>query len=441
VVHITAPWLQTQSVIVLPAGRPLPDESYAGAVGIPEVAVIERMLRGFYPDARVVRYPDDETALVQVCTGEVGAAMIESRVALAVLRLPPSVCDGTELQAHMLPEVWSLGVGATFEAAPVADRIREEIAGMARDGTLAMLMARYAFFGLSDTRATYDLLEAQEGNRRLRWVIGTLSVALALTFWLAASFRAARQERDRLLVELGRRHAELERFAYTISHDLRAPLVTVKGFLGAVEAAALSGRTEDVRADVARIGAAADRMDSLLAELAQLVQVGHLTEEHESVPFADVVAEAAALVAGRLATKGARLEVAPELPIVRGERRRLVALMQNLLENAAKFSGDRPEPRIEVGSRRGPAGITLFVRDEGVGIEPRHHEKVFGLFERLDPSIEGTGVGLAVARRTVESHGGRIWVESEGHGSGTTICFTLPEATERERPGGGPTGI
>jgi len=426
VLHISDPWLQSQAVLVLRAGQPLPDETYAGRVAMPDVAIFERLLGGFYPAAHAVTYPDGEAALTQLCRGETGASMLESRVALAVLRSPPTPCAGIDLQAHLLPEVWDLGVGSSFEAAPVADRIRAEISGMARDGTLATMMARYSFFGLSDTRATYDLLEAQESNRQLRWIVVTLSLALAISFWLAASFRAARQERDRLLAELGRRHAELERFAYAISHDLRSPLVTVKGFLGAVEVAALSGRTQDVRTDVARISAAADRMDSLLGELAQLVQVGHLVETRESVPFADIVAEAASVVGGPLESVGARLEVAPNLPVVHGDRGRLVALMQNLLENAAKFAGDRSEPRIEVGSRSDEGGLTLFVRDNGVGIEPRYHEKVFGLFERLDPAVDGTGIGLTLAQRTVEVHGGRIWVESEGRGSGTTICFTLP---------------
>jgi signal transduction histidine kinase len=88
--------------------------------------------------------------------------------------------------------------------------------------------------------------------------------------------------------------------------------------------------------------------------------------------------------------------------------------------------GDQKAPRIEVGARPEKDAIVLFVRDNGMGIDPRHHERVFGLFDRLDARTEGTGVGLALVKRIVELHGGRIWVESEGFGRGTTICLTLP---------------
>jgi signal transduction histidine kinase len=122
----------------------------------------------------------------------------------------------------------------------------------------------------------------------------------------------------------------------------------------------------------------------------------------------------------------AELVIPRELPCVSVDRARMVEVLQNLLGNAIKFMGDEPRPRIEVGTRESAADTVFFVADNGVGIEPRHHESVFGLFERLDPRLDGSGVGLAVARRVVELHGGRIWVESEGRGRGARFCFTLP---------------
>jgi signal transduction histidine kinase len=123
-----------------------------------------------------------------------------------------------------------------------------------------------------------------------------------------------------------------------------------------------------------------------------------------------------------------RVEVAEDLPSVHADRERLVDVLQNLLDNAAKFMGDQREPRIEVGVRRDHGRPVFFVQDDGQGIEPRYHEKVFGLFDRLDPLDEGTGIGLALVKRIVEVHAGRVWVESEGLGSGSTFCFTLPGA-------------
>ena len=434
-VYISAPWMQAQHVLVLRDGRELPSRDFAEKVAITAIPVHVRMVRERFPAAQPVECPEGRDALVKLCTGEVSAAFLESRLALAVLREQLPECVGANLHAHILPGGYRLGVGSTFESAGAADRIRDEISRMANDGTLAVLFARHSFFGLNDTRATYDLLDAEERNRRLLWVIGGLSCALALTLWLAWSLRAARQATDRArhdleraIGELEKRNAELERFTYTVSHDLRSPLVTVMGFLGAVEAAAINGETsscrETWRASVAR----ADRMDRLLRELLELSRVGRTARAAETVTFADLVREARALVDGRLRERGVRIEVAEDLPSVRGDRQRLVEVLQNLLDNAAKFMGEQQDPRIEVGVRQDHGPPVFFVRDNGRGIEPRYHEKVFGLFERLDPTDEGTGVGLALVKRIVEVHGGRVWVESAGLGRGSTFCFTLPGA-------------
>lgn len=120
----------------------------------------------------------------------------------------------------------------------------------------------------------------------------------------------------------------------------------------------------------------------------------------------------------------------PNLPVICGDRVRLLEVLQNLLDNAVKFLGDQPEPHIDIGSRQEGEETVYYVQDNGVGIAPRHHEQVFGLFARFEPHSEGTGVGLALARRIVETHGGRIWVESAGQGHGSTFCFTLPQHDE-----------
>ena len=317
--YISAPWLQSQHVLVLRGGRPLPGPELADPVGITAVAMHARLLAERFPKARAVVYPEGRDALGHLCAGDVVAAFLESRLALAVLRDPPPGCGSVALQALMLPGSHHLGVGATFEAAGAADRIRQEISSMANDGTLAVLFARHSFFGLNDTRATYDLLEAQAHNRNLLWVIGGLVGALALTLWLAWSLRRARQATERargqlegVVSELEKRNAELERFTYAVSHDLRSPLVTVMGFLGAVEDAALGGRTDLVRSDMERIRSAAGRMDRLLKELLELSRVGKIAPAPQTVPFGELVREAGTLVAGRLRERGVVVEVAAE---------------------------------------------------------------------------------------------------------------------------------
>jgi signal transduction histidine kinase len=127
------------------------------------------------------------------------------------------------------------------------------------------------------------------------------------------------------------------------------------------------------------------------------------------------------------------IEIEKNLPVVFGDRQRLLEVVQNLLDNAAKFMGAQPSPEIQIGVAGTENNMpVLYVRDNGVGIDPQFHERIFGLFNRLDPGVDGTGIGLALVRRIVEFHGGRVWVESEV-GKGATFLFTLPLAENGEK--------
>ena len=233
------------------------------------------------------------------------------------------------------------------------------------------------------------------------------------------------QEANRLLEV---KNAELERFTYTVSHDLKSPLITIRGYLGHLEASAVAGNLDQFRADAARIHRATNKMEELLRDLLALSRVGRIRNPDEDVPLASVARDAEDLVRGALLARGVTVSIAPDLPVVRGDKQRLVEVMQNLIENATKFMGEEAHPRIEIGSRTDASGPVIFVRDNGVGIDPKHRDKVFDLFEKLTPGTEGTGVGLALVKRIIEAHGGRVWVESEGPGTGSTFCFTLPLA-------------
>jgi len=238
------------------------------------------------------------------------------------------------------------------------------------------------------------------------------------------------EERKKLIQELENRNAELERFTYTVSHDLKSPLITIQGFLGFVEQDALSGNIARLKEDIVHITEATGNMQRLLNELLELSRVGRLTNPSEMVSFAELVDEALMLVSGQLMNKGVQMIVAPNLPEVYVDRHRLVEVLQNLLDNAAKFMGDQAEPRIEIGMELEGDESIFFVRDNGVGISPNYQETIFGLFERLDQSVEGTGIGLALARRIIEVHNGRLWVESMGNRQGATFYFTLPMVSE-----------
>ena len=153
--------------------------------------------------------------------------------------------------------------------------------------------------------------------------------------------------------------------------------------------------------------------------------VGTVGGSLEEVSLAELAKECVTAMKERVAAGGIRVDIAPDLPTVIGDRGRLLELLRNLTENAVKFSSEQSEPRIEIGVRRDLEQTVCYVADNGCGIEKNNHERVFGLFERLDGSREGTGLGLAIVKRIAEIHGGRAWVESEGDGKGSTFCFSL----------------
>ena len=238
--------------------------------------------------------------------------------------------------------------------------------------------------------------------------------------------KTAEAEREALINELAEKNAELEQFTYTVSHDLKSPLVTINGFLGYLEQDATSGNTERLRKDIQRIQEAVLKMQKLLNELLELSRIGRMMNAPEAIPFDGLVNDVLDIVHGRLEERGVKVHIQSNLPIVYGDRPRLLEVLQNLVDNAAKYMGDQESPQIEIGQRGNESDMPVFyVKDNGMGIEPEHHERIFGLFNKLDAKSEGTGVGLALVKRIVEIHGGRIRVESEP-GKGSTFFFTLP---------------
>jgi len=237
--------------------------------------------------------------------------------------------------------------------------------------------------------------------------------------------RRVEAEHEKVIKELESKNAELERFTYTVSHDLKSPLITIGGFIGLLEEDARSGNKAKFENDLKRIREAKDKMHRLLNELLELSRIGRLMNPPVDTPFATIINEALELTRGRLMAGNTQVEIQDDPPVVNGDRARLVEVMQNLIDNAAKFSSDQEEPRVEIGMREENNEKVFFVKDNGIGIAPKFHQRIFGLFDKLDARSEGTGVGLALVKRIVEVHGGRIWVESE-KGKGATFCFTLP---------------
>jgi len=236
---------------------------------------------------------------------------------------------------------------------------------------------------------------------------------------------------QKLMDNLEDKTAEMERFVYTVSHDLKSPLITIQGFLGLLEKDAIEGEAERLHGDVGQIQKAAGQMQELLRDLLEISRIGRLANPPEKVSLNELAQEAVEMLDGQIKKCGARIDVASDLPTLFGDRKRLLEVVQNLIDNALKFRGEQTDPYIEIGVRREKGENICYIRDNGIGIEPRFHKKVFELFERLDPAVDGTGIGLAIAKRIIDLEGGRLWIESEGKGKGSTFCFVLPEGKDQ----------
>lgn len=227
--------------------------------------------------------------------------------------------------------------------------------------------------------------------------------------------------------ELERSNGELEAFAYVASHDLRQPLRVVNSYLGLLERRLGNALDEEAREFIGFARDGAQRMDRLIVDLLEYSRVGRRSAPSRPVPLDDIARRAVRNLEIAIAESGAVVTVDPGLPVVDGDENELMRLLQNLIGNAVKYHApDRP-PRVSLTAEAGDSGWTFAITDNGIGIAPEHRERVFGIFQRLHSreAFDGTGIGLAVCRKIVERHGGRIWVEA-APGEGSRFLFTLP---------------
>ncbi len=242
----------------------------------------------------------------------------------------------------------------------------------------------------------------------------------------AEELAATHQQLERRTKELERSNLELEQFAYDASHDLGEPLRVMSRLAGALAEQYGDRLDDDGRRLVTSISDGSERMQMLISDLLEYSRVAREPLERSWVDCNAAYKEAIELLAESIAEKGAFV-VAVGLPTIEVNRTQFRQLLQNLLSNALKFAGDE-SLRIEVTARRAQGEWLLTVADNGIGIEPHQAERVFELFRRLKPNdaYAGTGMGLAICKRIVDRHGGRIWVESAERG-GSVFCFTIPD--------------
>lgn len=239
--------------------------------------------------------------------------------------------------------------------------------------------------------------------------------------------KAAEAEMERYGLELSRINTDLEEFTYAVSHDLKAPLRGISGFAAMVLEDESESLSDTARENLGVVTQSAEQMRRLIDDLLALSRIARTENDYAEVSMQEEVRGVESEVTYALQEKGIALEVADDLPAIYTGPVGVRQVLRNLIGNAVKYN-DNPRPVIEVGWRQDHAGsYTFFVRDNGKGIDARFHEKVFKIFQRLDPQLEteGTGIGLTICKKAIESLGGIIWVDSEP-GEGSTFYFSLP---------------
>jgi PAS domain S-box-containing protein len=239
--------------------------------------------------------------------------------------------------------------------------------------------------------------------------------------------KQAEEDRERLIEELSRSNRDLEQFAYIASHDLQTPLRAVTGFLSLLARRYQGKLGSDADEFIAFAVEGAERMHQLINDILAFSRVGTRGKPFEHVESREPLAQALGYLQGRIKEQQAEVIIG-ELPIVTGDRNQLAQLFQNLIDNAIKYRKPDEPPRIHIGAEEKENAWEFRISDNGIGFDPQFAERIFQIFQRLHVIGEysGTGIGLAICKRIVERHGGRIWVESEP-GRGSTFYFTLPK--------------
>jgi signal transduction histidine kinase len=231
---------------------------------------------------------------------------------------------------------------------------------------------------------------------------------------------------------------ELEAFSYGIAHDLRSPLVSIEGFRRLLREDIKEQNVKNVQEDLRLLDSGVKRMQVFLNDTLEYSRSGHLIKRTNGVAFGEIATEVITELNEQISKIGATVTIAKTFPRIYLDRTRIKQVVANLVQNSIKYRDKTVPLEIEIGHYLSKKETVFFVRDNGPGIDASEAEKVFTLFYRGTSEGEGSGVGLALVKKAIEAHGGRVWVQQDQKKKGTTICFTLPAqcSTSKEEMNG-----
>jgi signal transduction histidine kinase len=273
----------------------------------------------------------------------------------------------------------------------------------------------------------------------LIFIMGTLfAISAGLFSWslesrhsvLEREVERRTRELNEKNVELEQKKAEVENFIHIVSHDLKAPIVSIQGFATILKeelGPALQGAGEDC---FNRIVANAKQMNMFILDLLEFSRVGRIEEDKEIIDPKDTIQEVLAILQPEISKKKIKIEITGDSPKLLGSKKRFEQVVSNLIGNAVKYIGTPAEPRIDIGCSGPENGFcTIRVKDNGIGIKKEYHEKIFQMFQRVPNrlKVEGSGIGLSIVKKIVDLNGGVVTVESE-EGKGSSFSFSWPEA-------------
>jgi signal transduction histidine kinase len=376
---------------------------------------------------QTVRHASRAESLASVCRGEADAALIDRMALEKTLLERPSPCGLLPLKVSQTRDLpVRLAILSNRHKATVADKLRAAIGEMEHDGELAAAALRYPQIISASGRHVASLVQDRSRTSALRVTVTVLSVLLCLCGWLIYRLRRYVGQLSRTAAELKRAYQDLAQFAYASHHDLREPLRNMRLFSQMLQRRGL----DDPRAPehLSYIVDGAERMSSMLDAVRAYTQIAPQTEERPINP-AEALQDALQKLESEIESSGAEVRAA-RMPPVRFDRAHLVAVFFNLIDNALKYRKE-DKPLISVEAAESNGSVQFSVCDNGEGIAPEYQQKVFGVFKRLHGrNVAGTGIGLAICRKIVENHHGRIWIES-APGVGTTVHFTVPRVGRR----------